>query len=66
MKILITYTRDFDDEITRIEEINTLEELVKLQKKEGNPLIILNKKDTDNQNNDNVDMIIEVYNDFRE
>ncbi len=58
MKAVIEYSSDYKGCKKRIQEINSLEELFQLQKKEGYPLIIKNNVDTE--------FTIEVYDEYRE
>lgn len=65
MKVLITYSSSWKENAMedRTEEINTLEDLLNLMKKEGNDLIISPKQ---SWTKEDVDFEIEVYNGYRE
>ncbi len=61
MKVKIKYTEETKDLKNYVTEINTLEELIALKVKENHHLILLN-----NTLEKEYDLIIEVYNDYRE
>jgi hypothetical protein len=64
MKAVIGYSSDWKGTKTRIEEVNSLEELLELQKKEVSPLIVT--RGVDDKFKDKAEFTIEVYNDYRE
>lgn len=64
MKALISYTSSYHgDERIRVDDINTIDDLLNLMKKEGNELII---SDKDKWCEPNIDFQIEVYDGYRE
>lgn len=64
MKALIEYSGDWMNKKTRIEDIDSLEQLLELHKKEKNPLIIT--KQVKQWKNIKADFSIEVYDTYRE
>lgn len=66
MRALITYTNDYTNKHTRIEEIKTLEDLINFKMKEGRSIIILSVDDWEKEHYPEADFVIEVYNDYRE
>lgn len=66
MKALIERTTGYGDDNTRVEEINSLEELLELMKKEKNPLIISNYSPWEKDARTDIDFTIEIYDGCRE
>jgi len=62
MKVQIYYTNDMDNK--RIEELNSLEDLKLLIKKENNSVIV--KTPFMSEEEKGIELSIEVYNDYRE
>ena len=64
MKAVLTRTSDWMDKKTKVIEVNSIEDLLKLHKEKNNDLII--SRDVDDKFKNEAEFTIEIYDDYRE